>query len=220
MTGSAITEGYGMSECSPIATTNFPNNIRVGTVGVPVPDTDVRIVDVQTGETEVPIGEVGEITIKGPQVMLGYLDNPTETANTLRKGWLYTGDLATMDEDGFITIVDRKKDMIISGGLNIFPSEIEGVLSAFPGVAECAVVGEKNPKWGEKVVAYIVHQPGVTILLEDLQAHCRASLAGYKIPREFRVVEALPVSFLGKLQRAELRRQADQAAPAADSPSH
>ncbi len=152
-----------------------------------------------------PIGQVGELIARGPQIMKGYLNNPEETRQTIRDGWLYTGDLATMDEDGYFKIVDRKKDMIISGGLNVFPSEVEAKLLEIEGVAQAAVVGQKDPRWGEKVVAYIVAAAGVTLDPKDLKEKCRPLMAQYKIPREFRVVEALPVSFLGKIKRADLR---------------
>lgn len=204
-TGAHITEGYGLSETSPVVTSCFPGVVRDGTVGVPVPETDVKIVDIETGQRELAPGEVGELIVKGPQVMKGYLDDPTETAIALRDGWLYTGDLATMEPDGYFRIVDRKKDMVITGGLNVFPSEVEPVIQSFPGVANCAVVGEPDHKWGQRVIAWLVPQPGAQIIIADLEEHCRKKMAHYKIPREFRVVEALPVSFLGKVQRAQLR---------------
>jgi long-chain acyl-CoA synthetase len=204
-TGARIVEGYGLSEASPLLISNCPRVNRPGTIGVPVPDTEVRLVDLETGTKDVAIGEVGELIARGPQIMQGYLDNPKETAIALRDGWLYTGDLATMDADGFFKIVDRKKDMIISGGLNIYPSEIEPVITAFPGVSQCAVVGETDPKWGEKVVAYVVPQKGAEVDIDGLRDRCREMLAHYKVPRDFRICESLPVSFLGKVRRVALR---------------
>ncbi len=204
-TGAVVCEGYGLSEASPVLTANVPETNRPGTVGIPVPDTEIKIVDPTDGQTEMPIGQVGELIARGPQIMKGYLNNPEETRQTIRNGWLYTGDLATMDEDGYFKIVDRKKDMIISGGLNVFPSEVEAKLLEIEGVALAAVVGQKDPRWGEKVVAYIVPKDGVALDPKDLKEKCRPLMAQYKIPREFRVVEALPVSFLGKIKRADLR---------------
>lgn len=213
LSGVVISEGYGLSECSPVVCANFPGTYKTGTVGLPVPDTIVRIVDVETGEKELPQGEVGEIVVQGPQVMSGYLDNPAETAITLRNGWLYTGDLGSMDADGYFRVVDRKKDMIISGGLNVFPSEVEPVLARFPGIQQVAVVGEPDHKWGERVIAWIVPRPGTQVVLEDLEAHCKHELAPYKVPKDFRVADSLPVSFIGKVQRAQLRQTAKAPAP-------
>jgi long-chain acyl-CoA synthetase len=204
-TGAVVCEGYGLSEASPVLTANIPETNRAGTVGIPIADTEIRIVDPFEGTKEMPVGEVGELIARGPQIMKGYLDNPEETARTIRHGWLYTGDLAVMEPDGYFRIVDRKKDMIISGGLNIFPSEVEAKLAEIPQVAEAAVVGQKDPRWGEKVVAYVVLQPGVKLDPKELREACRPLLAQYKIPRDFHIVDALPVSFLGKIKRAELR---------------
>jgi long-chain acyl-CoA synthetase len=203
--GIAVTEGYGLSEASPILTTNIGISNKPGTVGLPLPDTEIRIVDPFEGTKEMPAGEVGELIARGPQIMKGYLDNPEETLATLRDGWLYTGDLATIDEQGYVQIVDRKKDMIISGGLNVFPSEVEAKLLGCAGVAECAVVGHKDPRWGEKVVAFVVPSEGTTLDIKVLKEHCKQTMAQYKVPREFQIVDKLPTSFLGKLRRTELR---------------
>ena len=205
LTGAAVTEGYGLSEASPVLTANIKESNRYGTVGLPLPDTEIKLVDPFEGKRDMAIGEVGELIARGPQIMKGYLDNPEETANTIRDGWLFTGDLAIMDEDGFFKIVDRKKDMIISGGLNVFPSEVEAKILECANVAECAVVGQKDPRWGERVVAYVVAKPGATIDGKHLKEECRSLLAQYKIPREFHVVDKLPTNFLGKIRRAELR---------------
>ena len=207
LTGAEVCEGYGLSEASPVTHANFPGAVRPGTIGMPLPDTDARIVDATTGLRDLGPGEVGELAVRGPQVMLGYHDAPEETARTLRDGWLYTGDLATMDEDGYFRIVDRKKDMIITGGLNVYPSEVEEVLRSYPGVRECAVVGEPDPKWGERVVAWVVPEPGAELNPADLRAFLKQHLAGYKVPREYRFVDALPLNFLGKVRRVALRER-------------
>lgn len=204
-TGVVVTEGYGLSEASPVICANFKETNRDGTVGVPLPDTEVKIVDPFEGEREMPPGEVGELIARGPQIMKGYLDNPAETAQTIRDGWLFTGDLATMDEEGYLRIVDRKKDMIKSSGLNVFPSEVEAKILEIAGVKECAVVGQKDARWGEKVVAWIVAAPGARLDAKTLKEECRTRLAQYKIPREFHFCEKLPTNFLGKIRRAELR---------------
>ena len=208
-TGARVLEGYGLSETSPVTHTNPPDdNARTGSVGLPLPGTDARIVDPETGETELPPGEVGELVVRGPQVMAGYLENVEETAHVLRDGWLHTGDLACMDEDGFLTLVDRKKDIIISGGLNIYPSEIEHVLASHPSVQECAVVGTPDDLYGERPLAYVVPAKGAKIDLAQLEAYCRDLLAGYKFPRTIEVCETLPKTFLGKVRRVDLRPRA------------
>jgi long-chain acyl-CoA synthetase len=205
LTDACICEGYGLSEASPVLTANVPETNRPGTVGMPVCDTEIKIVDAADGTREVPIGEVGELIARGPQIMKGYLDNPEETRQTIRDGWLYTGDLAVMLPDGYFKIVDRKKDMIISGGLNIFPSEVEAKLVTLPNVADAAVVGQRDRRWGERVIAYVVPKPGSKLDPKELKELCRPLMAQYKIPRDFQIVEKLPVSFLGKLRRTELR---------------
>jgi long-chain acyl-CoA synthetase len=208
-TGSIIAEGYGLSEASPVTHSNPPDSsARSGSIGLPLPDTYAKIMDVETGERELAPGEVGELAVRGPQVMAGYLDNPTETADMLRDGWLFTGDLARMDEDGYFTLVDRKKDMIKSGGLNVFPSEVERVLATHPSVKECAVVGAPDRLFGERVVGYVVAQHGTHLMAEQLRAHCRCQLASYKVPRNIEFCDKLPTTFLGKLRRVDLRARA------------
>jgi long-chain acyl-CoA synthetase len=208
-TGSIISEGYGLSEASPVTHSNPPDSsARSGSIGLPLPDTYAKIMDVQTGERELAPGEVGELVVRGPQVMSGYLNNPEETADMLRDGWLFTGDLARMDEDGYFTLVDRKKDMIKSGGLNVFPSEVERVLATHPSVKECAVVGAPDRLFGERVVGYVVAQHGSHLMAEQLRAHCRCQLASYKVPRNIEFCEKLPTTFLGKLRRVDLRARA------------
>ncbi|MBI1310437.1 AMP-binding protein [bacterium] len=208
LTGARILEGFGLSEASPVTHSNpSDGTARVGTIGLPLPGTNVRLVDLETGTTEVPPGEVGELTIRGPQIMQGYLDAPDETAIALRDGWLHTGDLARMSGDGFFEIVDRKKDMIITGGLNVYPSEVEEVLAGHPSVLRCAVVGVEDRHYGEKVCAWVVPAKGCRVDFDVLRNFCRAQMSGYKVPREFHECRELPESFLGKVRRVELRQK-------------
>ncbi len=209
LTGATIIEGFGLSEASPVTHSNpSDGTARIGSIGLPLPNTEVRLVDLETGTRDVNFGEIGEMIIKGPQVMQGYLDDPAETAIALRDGWLFTGDLATATRDGFFEIVDRKKDMIISGGLNVYPSEVEEVICQHPSVETCAVVGAPDRKYGELVCAWIVPASGCVPDLDELKLFCREKLSGYKVPREFRVCDALPENFLGKVRRIELRKRA------------
>jgi len=208
LTGAEVCQGYGLSEASPVTHANFPGIVRAGTIGLPLPDTDARIVDVATGLRDLGVGEVGELVVRGPQVMLGYYNAPEETANAIRDGWLYTGDLAVMDEDGYFRIVDRKKDLIITGGLNVYPSEVEEVIRDYPGVHECAVVGEPDPRWGERVVAWIVPDEGAELDEDNLRQYLRKHLASYKVPKEIRLTDSLPLNFLGKVRRVALREAA------------
>jgi long-chain acyl-CoA synthetase len=200
-----VVEGYGLSEAGPVTHVNtVDGHSRPGTIGLPLPDTDARIVDQAAGLEELPTGAVGELVVRGPQVMKGYFNNPGETALVLRDGWLYTGDLARRDRDGFFTIVDRKKDIIKTGGFLVFPADVEEVLAAFPEVAEAAVVGEPDDERGEIVRALVVPRNGA-INLAALHKHCELHLAHQKRPRRIEVVSALPRNFLGKVQRRKLR---------------
>jgi long-chain acyl-CoA synthetase len=209
LTGATIIEGFGLSEASPVTHSNpSDGTARIASIGLPLPNTDVRLVDLETGMRDVAPGEIGEMLIKGPQVMKGYLDDPEETAIALRDGWLFTGDLATATHDGFFEIVDRKKDMIISGGLNVYPSEVEEIIREHSSVETCAVVGVPDRKYGELVCAWIVPAVGGPPNLEELKSFCRDKLSGYKVPRKFRVCDALPENFLGKVRRIELRKRA------------
>jgi long-chain acyl-CoA synthetase len=186
---------------------------RAHSIGVPLPDTDVKIVDLETGERELPAGETGEIIIKGPQVMKGYWNLPTETANALRvgpdgqPGWFYSGDIGHMDEDGYFHIADRKKDMIIAGGYNIYPADVEAVLFEHPAVKEAAIVGVPHERRGETVKAFIVLKEGKTATAEDIIAFCRENMAAYRVPRIVEFRDDLPKSILGKVLRRELREQ-------------
>ena len=205
LTGARLVEGYGLSEATPVTHDNplFGDN-RIGTIGVPFPDTDSKIVDVETGEQEMPVGERGELIVKGPQVMKGYWNKPEETRLALRNGWLYTGDIAVMDEDGYFRIVDRKKEMIIAGGYNIYPRDVEEVLYQHPKILEAAVAGVSDAYRGETVKAYVVLKPGETATAEDIMAFCRERLAAFKSPKIVEFRESLPKTMIGKILRRQL----------------
>ncbi len=206
LTGGKIVEGYGLTEASPVTHVNpHAGKRRVNTIGMPLPDTDCRIVSLEDGVTEVPLGEPGELLIRGPQIMAGYWGRPDETANTLHDGWLSTGDLATQDETGWFRIVGRKKEMIVAGGYNIYPDEVDQVLSAHPAVLECATIGLPDERLGETVKSFVVLRPGATADSDELRAHCREGLAAYKIPREIAFKDDLPKSSVLKILRRELR---------------
>ena len=204
--GKPLFEGYGLSEASPVTHNNPPflGQGREGSIGIPIPSTDARIVDVETGEQEMPIGESGELIIKGPQVMKGYLNMPDETASTLKDGWLYTGDVAKMDEDGYFYIVDRKKDMILASGYNVYPREIEEVLFEHPDVAEAVAIGIPDEYRGETVKAFVVKRSGSGLTEDELLAFCKERLAAYKAPKTVEFREDLPKSTVGKLLRRVL----------------
>ncbi len=173
LTGGKLVEGYGLTETSPVTHTNPPEGLlKVGSIGMPIPDTEVRIVDIENGTRDLPLGEAGEIIIRGPQVMKGYWNKPEETAKVLRDGWLYTGDIAKKDADGYYYIVDRKKDLIIAGGYNIYPREVEEVLFEHPKIKEAVVVGVPDQYRGETVKAFIVLHEGKTATPEEIQAFC------------------------------------------------
>lgn len=204
LTGGRLVEGYGLTEASPVTHANpVWGQRKVGSIGLPWPDTDCRIVNPETGE-DVPIGDEGELLIRGPQVMKGYWNKPEETAGALRDGWLWTGDIARMDEDGYFYIVDRKKDMIIAGGFNIYPREVEEVLFMHPAVQEAAVVGVPDPYRGETVKAYVVLKNGAQATADELIAHCRRHLAAYKVPKQLEFRTDLPKSLVGKVLRRVL----------------
>jgi long-chain acyl-CoA synthetase len=204
-----VVEGYGLSEASPVTHVNpIDERNRPGTIGLPLPDTEARIMDEATGTIELPPGQVGELVVRGPQVMKGYYKNPEETARALRGGWLYTGDLARCDQDGFFTVVDRKKDIIKTSGYLVFPAEVEEVLCTFPTVAEAAVIGVADAERGEVVKAVLVPRKGARINLSALESHCLQHLGKHKRPRQFEIVQELPKNFLGKIQRRQLREAA------------
>ncbi len=210
-TGAIVVEGFGLSEASPVTHAGpLDGSARPGTIGLPLPDTDVRIVDPQDGQRDVPRGEIGELIIRGPQVMSGYWNDPESTGRTIRDGWLYTGDLATEDEDGFFRIVDRKKDLIITSGFNVYPSEVEPVLRGFPGVSDVAVIGVPNRERGEIVKAVIALKPGEDVELRELWTYCDKHLAKHKRPRVIEIAGGeLPRNFLGKVFRRKLREVPD-----------
>lgn len=205
ITGGKLVEGYGLTESSPVTHANFIwEQKRVkGSIGVPWPDTDAKIVDPETGE-DLPPEEIGEIVVKGPQVMKGYWNREEETAETLKDGWLYTGDLGYMDEEGFFYVVDRKKDVIIAGGYNIYPREIEEIFYEHPAIQELTVVGVPDPYRGETVKAYIVLKPGANVTEEELDEYARKHLAAYKVPRIYEFRKELPKSTIGKVLRRTL----------------
>jgi long-chain acyl-CoA synthetase len=212
LTGARLIEGYGLSEATPVTHANPAyGESRIGTIGVPYPDTEVKIVDLVTGENVMGIGETGELCIRGPQVMKGYWGMPTETANALRPDadggdpWLYTGDLAIMDEDGYFQIVDRKKDMILgAGGYNVYPREIEDVLYEHPKVLEAAAAGIPVAGKGERVKVYIVLKEGETATKEEFLAFCQENLAPYKVPKFVEFRDDLPKTLVGKVLRRAL----------------
>jgi long-chain acyl-CoA synthetase len=205
--GARMSEGYGLSEASPVTHTNptwDPGLRRPGSIGIPLPDTDARIVDLETGSRVLPPGEAGELCVRGPQVMRGYWRREEATAQALRDGWLYTGDVARMDADGYFYILDRKKDMIIVSGYNVYPREVEEVLYQHPAVAEAAAVGVPDPYRGEAVKACIVPRPGTSPTAEEIVAFCRERLAPFKVPRQVEFRASLPKSGAGKILRREL----------------
>ncbi|MCX7571698.1 long-chain-fatty-acid--CoA ligase [Tumebacillus sp. DT12] len=200
-----VSEGYGLSEASPVVTFNpLDRERKPGTIGVSIPSVEVRVVG-EDGRECGP-GEVGELICRGPNVMLGYLNKPEETALALRDGWLYTGDLVTIDEEGYVTVVDRKKDMIIVGGFNVYPREVEEVLFKHPAVAEAAVVGIPDMNRGEAVKAFVALKQENGVSAEDLIAFCKENLAPYKVPAEIDVLAELPKNSTGKILRRELKK--------------
>jgi long-chain acyl-CoA synthetase len=208
MTGSVVVEGFGLSEASPVTHVNPLDGLRKpGSIGLPVPDTDARVVRLEGGDQDVPIGEEGEIIVRGPQVMKGYWNMPDETARALRDGWLYTGDIAKMDEEGYFYIVDRKKDMVIAGGYNIYPREIEEVLYQHPKVMDAVIIGIPDPYRGETVKAFVVAKPGVELTEKEILDFCKTRLAAYKMPKVVELRESLPKTMVGKVLRRELRAE-------------
>ncbi len=217
LSGGKVFEGFGLSEaptathCNPLLGEN-----RTGSIGLPLPDVDCKIISLDDGETEMPIGEIGEIVINSPNVMKGYHNMPTETTNALRKlkdgkTWLFTGDIARMDEDGYFYIVDRKKELIKPGGFQVWPREVEEVLADHPKVLEAGVAGIPDPYRGETVKAWIVFKPGETATEEELKNFCKESLASYKVPTHYEFRDELPKTTVGKILRRELVRQHKEA---------
>ena len=206
--GAIINDVYGATENTAFATcTPWGGKVKPGTVGVPLPNTDIKIVDLETGETELNRGESGEICIKGPQVMAGYYKKPEETANSLKQGWFYTGDIGCLDEDGYLSIIDRKKDMIISGGFNIYPKEVDGILFEHPKILEACSIGVPDQYHGESVKAFIVLKDNESLTQGEIIEYCKEKLASYKVPREIEFLTELPKSAIGKILRRELKER-------------
>ncbi|GFM51148.1 long-chain-fatty-acid--CoA ligase FadD1 [Pseudomonas capsici] len=204
VTNCSICEGYGMTETSPVATVNPISNIQMGTIGIPVPSTLCKVID--DAGNELPLGEVGELCVKGPQVMKGYWQRQEATDEILdAEGWLKTGDIAVIQPDGYMRIVDRKKDMILISGFNVYPNELEDVLAGLPGVLQCAAIGIPDEKSGESIKVFVVAKPGVTLTKEQVMEHMRANLTGYKVPRSVEFRDVLPTTNVGKILRRELR---------------
>ena len=206
--GIYFSEGYGLSESTSLGISNPILGLKkVGSIGIPFPDTDVRLVDVQEGKEDVAKGQPGEIIMKSPLIMKEYWKNPQETAGQLKDGWLYTGDIAIEDEDGYLFIVDRKKDMIIAGGFNIYPREIDEVLFQHPKVLEAVSIGIPDPYRGETVKAYIIVKPGERATEEEIINFCKEKLAAYKVPKSIEFRDSLPKSAIGKVLRKILRAE-------------
>lgn len=201
--GLTIHEAYGMTETSSLVTYNHMYQHRIGSVGTPAGIVEVSIVD--SDDRPVPLGESGEICVRGPNVMKGYWGKEKETAETLRNGWLHSGDVGRLDADGYLYIVDRIKDVIITGGYNVYPSEVEEVLYTHPAMEECAVVGIEHVQYGEGVTAFVVVKKGVPVTEDELRAWCKDRLASYKVPKEFRTVAELPKSSTGKILRRKVK---------------
>ena len=218
-TGTRICEGYGLTEASPVTHINPMDGLaKRGSIGLPVPGTDAKIVDQDLGGPPLPPGKMGELVIRGPQVMAGYFNRPDDTADVLRNGWLYTGDIAYMDEDGYFFLVDRKKDLIISAGYNIYPREIDEVLHQHPKIQEAVAVGVPCDARGEVVKAYIAPKPDCELTRAEVIAFCRQKLAGYKVPRHVEFRESLPKTMVGKVLRRALRAEEDERAKACSAP--
>ena len=208
LTGGKISEGFGLTETSPVTHCNpLYGTRKIGSIGVPLPSTDAKVVDAETGTRDLPTNEVGELIIQGPQVMRGYWNKPGETAAMIKDGWLYTGDLCRIDEDGFCFIVGRKKDMILCSGFNVYPDEIDRVLMGHPAVLEAATIGLPDQKRGETVKSFIVLRPGHQLNADEVMTFCRENLAPYKVPRAVEFRDSLPRSSVLKILRRELRAQ-------------
>ncbi|MCH5511795.1 long-chain-fatty-acid--CoA ligase FadD1 [Pseudomonas syringae] len=204
VTGCQVCEGYGMTETSPVATVNPSQYVQMGSIGIPVPSTLCKVID--DAGNELAFGETGELCIKGPQVMKGYWQRQEATDEMIdSEGWLKTGDIAIIQPDGYIRIVDRKKDMILISGFNVYPNELEDVLATLPGVLQCAAIGVPDEKSGETIKVFVVVKPGVTLTKEQVMAHMRANLTGYKVPRSVEFRDVLPTTNVGKILRRELR---------------
>jgi long-chain acyl-CoA synthetase len=206
LTGSTMCEVYGSAETAPFATvTPWGGEVKPGTVGIPIPDTDVKIVDITDPDKELEHGEEGEIAIKGPQIMMGYYNKPEETANVMNGDWYLSGDIGKFDEDGYLSVVDRKKDMIIAGGYNIYPVELDDVLMGHPKILEACTIGLPHEYRGETVKAFIVAKEGQQLTEDEVVAYCKENLAAYKVPKIFEFIDELPKSAVGKILRRKLK---------------
>ncbi|GAA6130096.1 long-chain-fatty-acid--CoA ligase FadD1 [Halopseudomonas sabulinigri] len=204
VTGSPVCEGFGMTETSPVATVNPISDIRLGTIGIPVPSTLCKVID--EDNNELPLGERGELCVKGPQVMKGYWQRKEATEEILDdEGWLKTGDIAIIQEDGYLRIVDRKKDMILVSGFNVYPNELEDVMAAIPGVAQCAAIGVPDEKSGEAIKVFLVKSAGANLTEAQVKEHMRSNLTAYKVPKFVEFRDSLPTTNVGKILRRELR---------------
>ncbi|MGZ8580702.1 MAG: long-chain-fatty-acid--CoA ligase [Actinomycetota bacterium] len=220
--GATVVEGYGLSECSPVTHANpLVGERKEGFIGMPLPDTDVKLVDLDEPDREVPQGERGEMCINGPQVMLGYWNRPDESGLVIRNGWLHTGDVAIMDEQGYFKIVDRIKDMILVSGFNVYPTEVEAVLFHHPKILKCVVVGVPDDTTGERVKAFIVLKPGESATAEEITQWCRdpdQGLTGYRVPKEIEFRDELPETLIGKVLRRVLQDEERKKREAAGAP--
>jgi long-chain acyl-CoA synthetase len=205
LTGARLVEGYGLTEASPVThSAPLKGARKIGSIGIPVPGTDAAIFDQETGTRQLASGEIGELAVRGPQVMQGYWRRPDETARVLRDGWLFTGDVARMDDDGYFAIVDRKKDMIITGGMNVYPRDVEEPLYAHPKIKEAVAVGIPDERWGETVKVYIVLKDGQTASEQEILDYCHARMARYKVPKFVEFRQELPKTLVGKFLRRKL----------------
>jgi long-chain acyl-CoA synthetase len=203
-----IYEGYGQTEAGPVLSYNSPHApIKAGSVGRPLAGTQIEIVDVESGATLLPPNMPGEIRARGPQLMAGYRNRPEETAEALRDGWLYTGDIGVLDDNGYLFIRDRKKDMVISGGYNVYPREVDEVLYTHPAVREAATTGAPDSYYGETVRAFVVLNDNARVATDELIAHCKKNLAPYKVPSQIHLVDALPRTTVGKIDKVALRER-------------
>ena len=206
LTGSTMCEVYGSAETAPFATvTPWGGEVKPGTVGIPIPDTDVKIVDIANPDKELELGDEGEIAIKGPQIMMGYYNKPEETAMVMNGDWYLSGDIGKFDEDGYLSVVDRKKDMIIAGGYNIYPVELDDVLMGHPKILEACTIGLPHEYRGETVKAFIVVKEGQELTEDDVVTYCKENLAAYKVPKIFEFIDELPKSAVGKILRRKLK---------------
>jgi len=201
-----IHEGCGMSECAPIAGNPVEGRRKIRSVGLPCADVEIEIVDLDSGTRVLPSGETGEMRVRGPQMMLGYRNKPEETAHALRSGWLYTGDIGHYDDDGYLYLVDRKKEMILVSGFNVYPREIDEHLHKHPAIHEAATIGVPDGRSGEAVKCVVALKPGAKLSVEELDAYCRASLVKYKVPKHIQFVDALPKTGAGKIDKLALKQ--------------